>query len=83
MKILIVEDEIQLTDALSELLKRNMYSVDTFYNGIDGLDNALTGIYDKKLFCAKCYKINAEFLSYYIWHFLAKCVIIYISRKDF
>ncbi len=46
MKILIVEDEIQLTDALSELLKRNMYSVDTFYNGIDGLDNALTGIYD-------------------------------------
>lgn len=46
MKILIVEDEIQLADALSELLKRNMYSVDTFYNGIDGLDNALTGIYD-------------------------------------
>lgn len=46
MKILIVEDEIQLADALSELLKRNMYSVDTFYNGIDGLDNALTGVYD-------------------------------------
>ena len=46
MKILVIEDEIQLADALSELLKRNMYSVDTFYNGIDGLDNALTGIYD-------------------------------------
>ncbi len=46
MKILVVEDEMQLADALSELLKRNMYSVDTFYNGIDGLDNALTGIYD-------------------------------------
>lgn len=46
MKILVVEDEIQLADALSELLKRNMYSVDTFYNGIDGLDNALTGVYD-------------------------------------
>lgn len=46
MKILVVEDEIQLADALSELLRRNMYSVDTFYNGIDGLDNALTGVYD-------------------------------------
>lgn len=46
MKILVVEDEMQLADALSELLKRNMYSVDTFYNGIDGLDNALTGVYD-------------------------------------
>lgn len=46
MKILVVEDEVQLADALSELLKRNMYSVDTFCNGIDGLDNALTGVYD-------------------------------------
>lgn len=46
MKILVIEDEIQLADALSELLKRNKYSVDVFNNGIDGLDNALTGIYD-------------------------------------
>ncbi len=46
MKILVIEDEIQLADALSELLKRSMYSVDVFNNGIDGLDNALTGIYD-------------------------------------
>lgn len=46
MKLLIVEDEIQLADALTEILKRNMYTVDTVYDGIDGLDNALTGIYD-------------------------------------
>lgn len=46
MKILVVEDEVQLADALAELLKRNMYSADVFYNGIDGLDNALTGVYD-------------------------------------
>lgn len=46
MKLLVVEDEVQLADALSEILKRNMYSVDTAYNGIDGLDNALTGVYD-------------------------------------
>ena len=46
MKLLVVEDEIQLADALSEILKRNMYSVDTVYDGVEGLDNALTGVYD-------------------------------------
>lgn len=46
MKLLVVEDEVQLADALSEILKRNKYSVDTCYNGIDGLDNGLTGVYD-------------------------------------
>lgn len=46
MKLLVVEDEVQLADALSEILKRNMYSVDTVYNGTDGLDNALTGVYN-------------------------------------
>ena len=46
MKLLVVEDEMQLADALSEILKRNMYSVDTVYDGIEGLDNALTGVYD-------------------------------------
>ena len=46
MKLLVVEDEIQLADALTEILKRNKYAVDTFYDGLDGLDNAITGIYD-------------------------------------
>ncbi|MGN0616559.1 response regulator transcription factor [Ruminococcus flavefaciens] len=46
MRLLVVEDEIQLADALSEILKRNMYNVDTVYDGVDGLDNALTGVYD-------------------------------------
>ena len=46
MKLLVVEDEEQLADALTEILKRDKYIVDTCYNGTDGLDNALTGIYD-------------------------------------
>ncbi len=46
MKLLVVEDEEQLADALTEILKRDKYSVDTCYNGIDGLDNAMTGVYD-------------------------------------
>lgn len=46
MRLLVVEDEMQLADALTEILKRNKYFVDTVYDGIDGLDNALTGVYD-------------------------------------
>ena len=46
MKILLVDDERQLTDALSVILKQNNYSVDVAYNGEDGIDMALTGIYD-------------------------------------
>ena len=46
MKLLVVEDEVALADALSEILKRNKYAVDTVYDGEDGLDYALTGLYD-------------------------------------
>ena len=46
MKILLVDDEKQLTEALSVILKKNNYSVDCAFNGEDGLDMALTGIYD-------------------------------------
>lgn len=46
MNLLIVEDEIQLADALAEILQRNKYHVDTVYNGEDGLHYASTGIYD-------------------------------------
>ena len=46
MKLLVVEDEVALAEALSEILNRNKYAVDTVYDGEDGLDYALTGIYD-------------------------------------
>ncbi len=46
MKILIVEDEKRLADALVQIFTRNKMIADASYNGIDGLDNALSGIYD-------------------------------------
>lgn len=46
MKILIVDDERQLTEALAAILKQNNYSVDCAFDGEDGLDRALSGIYD-------------------------------------
>jgi len=46
MRILIVEDEIALAAVLTEILRKNNYSVDAVHDGVDGLDYALSGIYD-------------------------------------
>lgn len=46
MKILIIEDEKSLSMALKELLVCEGFLVDTAFNGVTGLDNALSGIYD-------------------------------------
>lgn len=46
MRILIVEDEVRLADTLHEIMLENKYIVDVVYNGSDGLDYALTGLYD-------------------------------------
>ncbi|MCX7922541.1 MAG: response regulator transcription factor [Clostridia bacterium] len=46
MRILVVEDEIHLAEALVQILRKNNYTVDAAHDGEAGLDNALTGIYD-------------------------------------
>jgi DNA-binding response OmpR family regulator len=46
MKVLMVEDERDLADAITTILQKNNYAVDNAYDGEYGLDCALTGIYD-------------------------------------
>ena len=46
MKLLLVEDERELSEALFQILTNNKYSADAVYDGEDGLDYALTGVYD-------------------------------------
>lgn len=46
MKLLLIEDEKELSEALFQILAKNKYFVDAVYDGEDGLDYALTGIYD-------------------------------------
>ena len=46
MKILIIEDEYNLADAIASMLKSKKYSVEIRTDGKDGLDEALTNIYD-------------------------------------
>lgn len=46
MKILVVDDEIKLADAVGELLRRNKFVVDVVYDGEDGYFYAKKGDYD-------------------------------------
>ena len=46
MKILIIEDEYNLADAISSMLKNKKYSVTIKTDGTSGFEEALTGIYD-------------------------------------
>ena len=39
-------EELRVADALTEILRRNQYVVDTVYNGEDGLEYGLTSLYD-------------------------------------
>ena len=46
MRVLIIEDEYNLADVISESLKKEKYQVDIRTDGEDGYYDALTGIYD-------------------------------------
>jgi DNA-binding response OmpR family regulator len=46
MKILIVEDETYIAEAVEQILKKEHYSVDLAFDGEYGLDCGLSGIYD-------------------------------------
>lgn len=46
MRILLIEDEFGLSDALTQILKKQNYMVDTVHDGISGFQHVETGIYD-------------------------------------
>ncbi|HIT16829.1 MAG TPA: response regulator transcription factor [Candidatus Caccosoma faecigallinarum] len=46
MKILLIEDEVQLSDALVDILKKEKYQVTPIYDGEDGLYYAISNSYD-------------------------------------
>ena len=46
MKLLLAEDEVELSNALCAILKHAGYSVDAVYNGKDAYEYARVGSYD-------------------------------------
>ncbi|MDR2197410.1 MAG: response regulator transcription factor [Coriobacteriales bacterium] len=46
MKVLVIEDERQLSEVLTALLKQNLHEADAVYDGQSGEDYAMSNIYD-------------------------------------
>jgi DNA-binding response OmpR family regulator len=46
VKILFIEDQERMAQALCEILRQENYDVDHYVNGVDGLEAAKSGIYD-------------------------------------
>ena len=58
MKILIVEDEMEIADGLAAVLEKENYSVDLAYDGLMGLECILSGCYDLILLDIMLTKLN-------------------------
>ena len=58
MRILLCEDEKELSNAISAILKHHNYTVDAVYDGVDALDYALSGQYDVILLDIMMPKMN-------------------------
>ncbi len=83
MRILIVEDEKQLADATAAILKKEQYFVDVVYDGQDGLDYALSDIYDLVLLDIMLPKINGiDVLKQVRAHGLSVPVMLLTARTE-
>lgn len=58
MRILIIEDEMKLAEAIAFRLKKEHYIVDINNDGETGLDNALTNVYDLIILDVMLPKVN-------------------------
>ena len=58
MRILVIEDEFSLADIIATKLRKEKYNVDISLDGEEGLDNALSSIYDLIILDIMLPKIN-------------------------
>jgi len=82
MRLLLVEDEIRLAEALSQILTKNKYTVDTSNDGISGLDNALTGIYDVIILDIMLPKLDGFAILRQIRESKITTPVLFLTAKD-
>ncbi|MBR3268629.1 MAG: response regulator transcription factor [Oscillospiraceae bacterium] len=82
MRILLVEDEVALSDALVQIFHKNKYIVDACYDGESGLDNALSGIYDMIVLDFMLPKMNGYEVLKEIRSKKIKTPVIMLTARD-
>lgn len=82
MRILIVEDEERLAQALAQIIIKNKYTVDTVYDVMTGLDYALSGVYDVIILDIMLPKINGIQLLKNIRKEKISTPVLLLTAKD-
>lgn len=82
MRILIVEDEFKIADVIASRLKKEQFVVDVFTDGEQGLDNALTNIYDLIILDVMLPKVNGFEILEKIRREKIASKVIMLTAKD-
>lgn len=82
LRILLVEDEQRLADALEYILKKNNFMVDVAFNGVEGQDMAETGIYDLIVLDRRLPGKEGVDILKYIRKKGIKSAVIFLTAKD-
>lgn len=82
MRILIIEDEFNLADVIANRLKKEKYAVDIFCDGEEGLEGALTNIYDLIILDVMLPKINGFEILKQIRKNKIKSKVIMLTAKS-
>lgn len=82
MKLLLIEDEQRLVEALSYLLKKNGYATDAATDGETGVEMALTGVYDVIILDRMLPKLDGISLLQEFRHRGFDTPVLFLTAKD-
>lgn len=82
MNLLVIEDEVRLAEALVQILQKNKYAALAAYDGITGLDHALTGIYDVIILDIMLPKLNGLEVLKQLREQKIQTPVILLTAKD-
>ena len=82
MKILIIEDDKLLAEALQTLLEIKGFDVEVVYDGEDGTEYAETGIYDLLIMDVKMPKLNGYQMARQVRHRRVTTPILMLTAKS-
>ena len=82
MRVLIVEDERRLAEALGQIMAEQRYQTDVVYDGADGLDYALTEQYDVILLDVMLPKLDGFEVASRLRHAHVSTPILMLTARD-
>ncbi len=82
MRILLIEDEVRLAEAIGQIMKSQKYTIDIFNEGESGLNYGLSGIYDLIILDVMLPKRNGFEILKELRHHQITTPVLFLTAKD-